>query len=261
MRRTARDFDSFVIKNVTTEWEAQKQRIFEHFGLAPKSSPVPGADNGGAFSGGMSAFGASSFGRSRLGGSIGPGGGLGTNSVWAKSNMGGSVLGKPVATRPAEPSTTRYQGNLFADVDSSMQVELSRQVQQRQQRFSQAVKQLNETRLLADPGSGSFPLMKAFGEITGASGKDMVSLVLGYNTFRPRTLTTCQQLTLQLQDSWKLLGSVVGETEAGENNPFGGAQERQFVRDYILNTASDSLEAGRIRKRIEKGSRRFLEKQ
>ncbi|KAF8543439.1 Nup93/Nic96-domain-containing protein [Trichophaea hybrida] len=231
--------DQNIASSIEEEWEAQKQRIFEHFGLAPKSSPAPG--NGDAFSGGMSAFGASSFGRSRLGGSVGPGGSLGTNSVWAKSNMGGSVLGKSVATRPAEASATRYQGNLFTDVDSSMQVELSRQVQQRQQRFSQAVKQLNDTRLVADPGSGSFPLMKAFGEITGASGKDM--------------------LTLQLQDSWKLLASVVGETESGESNPFGGAQERQFVRDYILNTAGDSQEAARIRKRIEKGSRRFLEKQ
>lgn len=37
--------------------------------------------------------------------------------------------------------------------------------------------------------------------------------------------------------------------------------ERQFVRDYILNSAGDGPEASRIRKRVEKGSRRFLEKQ
>ena len=65
---------------------------------------------------------------------------------------------------------------------------------------------------------------------------------------------------MQLQDSWKLLASVVCEGDAGEN-PFGGALERQFVRDYILNTTSDGPEASRIRKRVEKGSRRFLEKQ
>lgn len=249
MRRTARDFDSFVAKNVTNEWEAQKQRIFEHFGLAPRAPAGAGAGSAGgaggagggpAFNGGMSAFGASSFGRSRLGGgSAAPvGSGLGTNSVWAKSTMGGSVLGKSVS-RPAEPAATN-QSSLFADVDSSKQVELSRPVQIRQQRYAQAVKLLNETRLTADPGSGSFPLMGKFGDITAGSGTDM--------------------LTAQLHDSWKLLASVAGETETGEKNPVG-AQERQFVRDHILNTAPNSPEAARIRKKIEKSSRRFLEKQ
>ena len=160
MRRTARDFDAFVGKNVTNEWDAQKQRIFEHFGLAPKSAPSSAAAP--AFNGGMSAFGASSFGRSRLGkstaaglGGNGGSGGLGTNSVWAKSTMGASVLGKSVS-RPAEPDAA-FQHSLFADVDSSKQVELSRPVQIRQQRYAQAVKQLNETRLSADPGAGCFP--------------------------------------------------------------------------------------------------------
>lgn len=190
MRRTARDFDAFVAKNVTAEWEMQRQRIFEHFGLVSK--PAVGSGNGGGgggdgggggrggFDGGTSAFGASSFGRSRLAGSVGPGGGLGSSSVWAKSSMGGSVLGKSIAARPAaagaaDPyASSSYQGGLFADVDSSMQVELSRQVQLRQQRFSQAVKQLNESRMGSDPASANFPLMKTFGNLTGASGKDLV---------------------------------------------------------------------------------------
>lgn len=236
MRRTARDFDAFVAKNVTTEWEAQKHRIFEHFGLAPKSTPAAGGD-GRAM--GTSAFGASSFGRSRLTGPAAQGNGLPTNTVWAKANFGQSVLGKSMAIKPVEASSTTYQGSLFSDVDSSMQVELSKQTQQRQQRFSGAVKQLNETRLRQDPSQGSFPLMKTFADITAASGKDM--------------------LTLQLEDSWKLLASVVGEADSSD--VFGGAQERQFMKDYILNPDPDSLEASRIRKRIEKGSRRWLEKQ
>jgi len=66
-------------------------------------------------------------------------------------------------------------------------------------------------------------------------------------------------VTLQLHDSWELLICIVSED--GGDNPFGGAHERLFVRDYILNTAVDGQEAGRIRKRVEKGSRRFLEKQ
>jgi len=187
MRRTARDFDSFVAKNVTTEWEAQKQRIFEHFGLGGKSSPAAqNGDNGGL---GLSALGTSSLGRSRLGGSVGPGGNLGTNSVWAKSSMGQSVLGKSVTARPAEPTASMYQGSLFADVDSSTQAELSRPVQLRQQRYAQAVKKLNLTRLSATPGSGSFAIMKEFGDLTGATGGDMVSPVLCFSSARTQLLT------------------------------------------------------------------------
>lgn len=33
------------------------------------------------------------------------------------------------------------------------------------------------------------------------------------------------------------------------------------MKDYILNTSSDSAEAARVRKGVQKGARRFLEKQ
>jgi nuclear pore complex protein Nup93 len=178
IRRTARDFDSFVTKNVTMEWEAQQQRIFEHFGLAPKTSTLPEASSNSAFNGEASAFGASSFERSRLGGSVGPGG---PASVWAKSSMGGSVLGRSLSRSITETSNTNFQGSLFADVDASRQVEISRQVQLRQQSYARAVKRMNETRLGADPGVGNFSIMKEFSELTGASGNDMVSFLSAPN--------------------------------------------------------------------------------
>lgn len=174
MRRTSRDFDSFVAKNVTMEWEAQKQRIFEHFGLAPRNAtPAIGAtqsDFGNSTFGGLSAFGVSSFGRSKLGTSFGPGKG----SVWAKSTLGTSVFGRPTAaTNAAGVATT---GKLFSDIDPTRQMELNRQVQLRQQQFALAVKKMNEVRLSAGTADGSvFPVMKVFGDITGASGNDMVS--------------------------------------------------------------------------------------
>lgn len=177
MRRTSRDFDTFVAKNVTMEWEAQKQRIFEHFGLAPRSAaPAPGtaqSDFGNStFGGGLSAFGVSSFGRSKLGASFGPGA-AGRGSVWAKGGMGGSVFGKSAATVAGVPA-----GKLFSDVDPTRQMELSRQVQVRQQQFAMAVKRMNEVRLRAGTADGSvFPIMKMFGDITGTSGNDMVGLL------------------------------------------------------------------------------------
>lgn len=170
MRRTSRDFDAFVAKNVEMNWEDQKQKIFEHFGLAPKCSGSPREES---FS--QSGFGRSGFGRStRLGGSIGPGHGVSTNSVWAKSTMGSSVLGRSVSRQPQQDQVGMGpQGSLFADVDMSTQLDLSRQIQYRQQQFAGAVGKMNETRLNAKPGE-VFPVMQTFGKITEESGNDMV---------------------------------------------------------------------------------------
>ncbi|KAI5838969.1 Nup93/Nic96-domain-containing protein [Morchella snyderi] len=240
MRRTSRDFDAFVAKNVTIEWEAQKQRIFEHFGLTPRNATAPSATadtfNGGLSAFGASSFGVSSFGRSKLGQSFGPGV-AGRGSVWAKSTMGTSVLGRPTAANTTGASTAK----LFTDVDPARQNDMSRQVQLRQKQFSAAVKRLNEVRLENGADGGIYPVMKVFGDITGASGNDM--------------------LTLQLYDSWKLLGSITNESDIRDGNPFGGPHERQFRKDYILNTSPDSAEASRMRKTVQKGARRFLEKQ
>nr|7TBI_G1 Chain G1, Nic96 R2 [Saccharomyces cerevisiae]7TBI_G2 Chain G2, Nic96 R2 [Saccharomyces cerevisiae]7TBJ_G1 Chain G1, NUP93 R2 [Homo sapiens]7TBJ_G2 Chain G2, NUP93 R2 [Homo sapiens]7TBK_G1 Chain G1, NUP93 R2 [Homo sapiens]7TBK_G2 Chain G2, NUP93 R2 [Homo sapiens]7TBL_G1 Chain G1, NUP93 R2 [Homo sapiens]7TBL_G2 Chain G2, NUP93 R2 [Homo sapiens]7TBM_G1 Chain G1, NUP93 R2 [Homo sapiens]7TBM_G2 Chain G2, NUP93 R2 [Homo sapiens] len=32
LERSARDFDAFLEENVTLEWEAQRKRIYQHFG-------------------------------------------------------------------------------------------------------------------------------------------------------------------------------------------------------------------------------------
>ncbi|KAG0133492.1 Nup93/Nic96-domain-containing protein [Tuber indicum] len=241
MRRTGRDFDAFVAKNVTMEWEAQKQRIFEHFGLAPRSAVAAGGSpadlRASGFGGGLSAFGASSFGRSRLNSSFGPGRGLQT-SVWSKTTLGNSVLGRSTSAA----ASSGHQGTLFGDIDPGRQLELSRQVQVRQQHYTLAIRRMNEVRLESgNAARGVFPVMKTFGDITGKSGTDL--------------------LTVQLHDSWMLLSYITGESEVHDANPFSGPRERGFVKDYVIDTASDSQEASRIRKHVQRGSRKFLEKQ
>lgn len=253
MRRTARDFDAFVAKNVEMNWEDQKLRIFDHFGLAkPSAANSPVGGNGGATD-----FRKSGFGRSRLGASTGlngmanPYGDIRGTSVWAKSTIGNSVLGKSMGPGRQSMMASTHPGNttdsvlnkpattsLFGDIDPERQLEMSRQVQQRQAEYAEAVKQMNEMRLSARPGQ-VFPVIKTFGDITAKSGNDM--------------------LTIQLLDSWKLLGNIVGEAESGDTT-LGGAREREYLRDYCLNTTPNSPEASKMRKKIEKGSRRFLEK-
>lgn len=152
MQRISRDFDAFVARNVTNEWDKQKERIFEHFGLYPKSEgDVLGA---GSFS-------TSTFSRSvRAGG--GPQGNIsGSTSVWVRS-AATSILGKPVQAAT---------GFIFTDVDPSRQLSISRPIQARQQNYAVVVRHLNEARLVGAP----FPILHKFEETTANSGGDVVS--------------------------------------------------------------------------------------
>ncbi|KAF8473165.1 Nup93/Nic96-domain-containing protein [Kalaharituber pfeilii] len=156
MQRTSRDFDAFVAKNVTMEWDKQKARIFEHFGLYPK---LEGADGEGA-----NVFSASTFGRSIHGAKAGKGSTFGTGSIWARA-VGSSVLGKPVQAAA---------GGLFADVDPSRQLTTSRPVQIRQQNYAGILRKLNEARVAGSP----FPILKQLEDVTSNSGGDVLTVQL-----------------------------------------------------------------------------------
>lgn len=156
MKRTARDFDSFVAKNVTSEWDTQKKRVFEHFGLLQKPEDAtekrPDQSTFGA-----SRLGATAFGKTR------PGlrNDFGTASGWGKSSFGVST-----AKGFAEPEPKI----LFGDVDPAKALESSRQVQARKQKFVPIVKELNAARLAGRP----YPLLKKFETVTVESGSDEV---------------------------------------------------------------------------------------
>jgi len=155
MQRISRDFDAYVAKNVTMEWDKQKEKIFEHFGLLPMTEGEP--DRFGA-----STFGASTFGHSARSGAGGVQGSVyASTSVWARS-AAHSILARPA---PA-PS-----GSIFADVDPSKQLTMSRPVQIRQQNYAGIIRQLNEGRLTGSP----YPILHKCEEVSQGSGSDVVS--------------------------------------------------------------------------------------
>ena len=155
MQRISRDFDAYVAKNVTMEWDKQKERIFEHFGLLPTTEGEP--DRLGA-----SIFGASSFGRSARPGAGGIQGSVySSTSVWARSATH-SILARP---------TPAPSGSIFADVDPSKQLTMSRPVLIRQQNYAGVVRQLNEGRLAGSP----YPILHKFEGVSRESGSDVVS--------------------------------------------------------------------------------------
>ena len=90
LEQSKRDFDTFLEDNVQIEWDKQRQRIYEHFGLGRQSEDMA-ASQSGAF--GSTARGA--FGRAtgRKGRSMGPNSGA---SVNGRSTFGASAAGPPV---------------------------------------------------------------------------------------------------------------------------------------------------------------------
>ncbi|KAI9751711.1 MAG: hypothetical protein M1835_001185, partial [Candelina submexicana] len=86
LNRSARDFETFLEENVTMEWDAQRRRIYEHFGLASKDGDAQSVNDNPLNVASPGAKG--SFGRSARRGRI-----QNLSSSKAGSTMGGSVFG------------------------------------------------------------------------------------------------------------------------------------------------------------------------
>lgn len=223
LEQSKRDFDTFLEDNVQIEWDKQRQRIYEHFGLGRQSEDMAAS---------QSTFGATArgaFGRStRKGRSIGPKGPSGAG----KSTFGASAGGPPVLG----VSTNVLGGR---DADKSVlggQTGLQdRYVRDKQEKFMDEVKRLNEARLREN----TFPILHAFSSVEKAAGTEHSDHFI---------------------NAYGALISITGEKSGQETSDFGASQpkERSFAKDY-LDSQPNSLASVRTRKRILDGSRRYLE--
>ncbi|KAK2760360.1 hypothetical protein FQN54_002430 [Arachnomyces sp. PD_36] len=226
LARVHRDFDAFLEDQVSLNWDEQRQRIYEHFGLAQKE------DGGEGF--GASASGA--FGRTTKQGK-GPaasrgGASAGTRSVFGRSGLEKSVIGPP--------GNGLTNSQLFSSSGSanegSTQPADTRFLREKMGYFAEKVQRLNEARLQEKP----CPVLHEFSQIEEHAGGDV-----------PR----------QLFEAYRALIGITGEisTATALSEP-GVVRERQFAEDY-LDESSNSQASTRLKKRIVEGSRRFLEKQ
>ncbi|KZF22711.1 Pentulose kinase [Xylona heveae TC161] len=237
LNRSARDFDSFLEENVSMEWDAQRRRIYEHFGLAPKLDASLKDDS--------PAFGASSpvakggFGRSTRRGKAqaAQGSRFGTSTggnVFNASNMRTSVIGAPShvsqAKAPLFADVAEQNGNAAPTAgDTRFRVE-------EEELFAKKVQQLNTSRLQ----ERVFPVLLEFQGVESQYGGDA---------------------SQQLAEAYGALIEIVNEDPNAESVSEPNAiKERQFAVDY-LDEMPNSSKAMSTRKRIIDGSRRFLEKQ
>ncbi|RBR09469.1 hypothetical protein FVER53590_09507 [Fusarium verticillioides] len=222
--RSVRDFDNFLEDNVTMEWEAQRKRIYQHFGISPREDV--------ATSGRESQ---SAFGRSRRK-SQAPAAKSGRASVLGRSTLQKSVIGTPSrigahATDFSDVDRSSESGGLDGRVSSDDRV-----LRERQGRLSEKIRNLNTARILKRP----YPILSELAAVEKKS----------HEPHAPH-----------LVEAYLAVMEIVGENPDAEttlNN--ATAREREFA-DMYLNDNPNSAKAVEMRKRILSGANVFLEKQ
>jgi nuclear pore complex protein Nup93 len=238
LAQSVRDFDAFLEENVTMEWDAQRKRIYQHFGIKPRDSVAGGSSFAASTSEPAGAFGKS------------------------RRNKAASLAGSrtPTATKPSRDGTfVKFNGHksvigvagplaggnqpLFADVEKSMEANgilvpgLSDRFQrEKQNRLAEKVQNLNEARLQ----KRCYPILHEFSDAAKLS---------------PETHTE------KLICAYGALIEIIQENpEIQQLSDPLAVKERQFAVGYLDETANSPRNQD-IRRKILHGSARYLEKQ
>jgi nuclear pore complex protein Nup93 len=234
LARSVRDFDAFLEDNVTMEWDAQRKRIYQHFGIKLKET---------AINGGRSTFAASTsenqtaFGRSRR--SKAPLSGSKASTLTGESAFGRSSLQKSIIGA-AGPVGTSHQ-ILFADVEKKMEASgivmgpHDRFQREKQNKYVEKVQNLNVARLQKRP----YPICHEFSSVVRQAG----------DQHAPELVKTYRTLT-EIVGEDPEIKSLVEQTTA---------KERYFANAYLDESPSSTSQID-LKKAILRGSTRCLEK-
>ncbi|KAH7380625.1 Nup93/Nic96-domain-containing protein [Pyrenochaeta sp. MPI-SDFR-AT-0127] len=223
LEQSKRDFDTFLEDNVQIEWDKQRQRIYEHFGLGRQSEDMAASQS--TF--GSTARGA--FGRStRKGRSMGPKASVNGKSTFGASGGGPPVLGASVSVLGGRDGSDKsVLGGATGPQD--------RYARDKQEKFMDEVKKLNDARLREN----TFSVFHAFSDVEKAASTEYSDHFIS---------------------AYGALISITSEkTELEASNPgSSNPKERSFAKDY-LDEQSNSVASVRMRKRVLDGSRKYLE--
>ncbi|KAJ9649498.1 nuclear pore complex subunit [Coniosporium tulheliwenetii] len=168
LEQSKRDFDNFLEENVQIEWDAQRRKIYEHFGLVRKDEPLNLSTNGASTStpAQRGAFGRSSRRARPL-----------NASAFGASGMARSVLG-------AAPGTVTEQGEKPSE---------DRFSREKQEKYSEKVKQLNTMR----QDGYVYPVIQNFAEMEAQAGVDSTSQLV--DAYKALVEITGEDANKQLQ--------------------------------------------------------------
>ena len=182
LEQAQRNFDAHLEENVDINWELQRKKIYEHFGLTPKGLSDTDIDTD--FSGIKGAFGRSGR-RGRFTKQLGHS--ILKTSLFGQAGSEKSVIGTP---RKEYDSTS-----LFTDVADSHSTRIPaldyRFLREKQRKFADKVQTLNQARL----SKTSYPILQEFKSVECQSGGES-----------PR----------QLGDAYDALTEIVVESDARE---------------------------------------------
>ena len=224
-KRSEERFNAFLEEHVDINWEQQRKRIYEHFGLTPRDDEE---ENDLGDSVGKGSFGHSAR-KSRTNKAAQ------SRSVLNRSVFGQSGLQKSVIGTPGGGANG---ASIFADVVERPAATGpdDRYLREKQRRYSEKVQELNQARLRrARLGAGRrreespFPLVEALLAVEHEAGGDSPQ---------------------QIIDAYKALREIAKE---------GQSVERQYAEEY-LDESPNSQRCIKIRKQIIDGARRSLEK-
>lgn len=233
LSRSVRDFDTFLEENTSIEWEAQRKRIYQHFGIKPRTDDPfakEGASLGRSTGSEGGGFGRSR--RSRAGLSIGP---KGSQSGFGRSTMHKSVIGSvgPVGSVQRSPfGDSESKSNVFQSNGASS----GRTLRLKESKFVEKVQSLNVGRLHKE----AYPLLHSFSDVEAQNGGENSDHILA---------------------AYNALIEIVEEkpNSRGVSEP-NVPKERQFAKAWVED-APNSSSAIDLRKRILAGAGRYLEKE
>lgn len=226
LERSVRDFDAFLEDNVTEEWEAQRKRIYQHFGITPKQTSAGGdglKDSG-------------QFGRRRkTERTSSPGRQTTRGSVFGRSALGKSIIGTPsrIGSHPSEFSDVGA-ANAKGSLGGGAVVD-DRFLREKQLKLAEKIHILNDARQQGAP----YPILKELADVAARSGDRHAE---------------------HLVDAYRAMVDVVGENpDADAPGADATAHERQYAGSY-LDPNANSEHTLAIRKRILAGANKFLER-
>ncbi|OTA57283.1 Pentulose kinase [Hypoxylon sp. EC38] len=232
LERSARDFDNFLEDNINMEWEEQRKRIYEHFGI--KLGGEGGTGPGGSGAPNRESHGG--FGRSRRASkasrSTAPGM---KSSAFGRSELQKSVIGTPSKIGTHQPEFKDVQEAVGSPGATEGATGIDdRFLREKQSRLAERIRQLNLARIEKHP----YPILHELAQVAGSSG---------------------DRHAQHLVDAYHAAMAIVGENPEAET--FAGdatARERQF-KDKYMDTNDKSPGAVEMRKRILNGANSFLE--
>ena len=235
LERAQKNFDNHLEENIDINWELQRKRIYEHFGLTPRHAEASGdlASSPGV----KGSFGNSTR-RGRTRNANRPNQSTLTRSIFGQSSVQKSVIGTPGIG----------SGNaiLFADIAEKNAivpaVQDDRLMREKQRKYAEKVQRMNRARL----DETSYPVLQELKSVESQPGGEVSTRALGSSSLAD----SGHKSPKQLADSYDALIEIVRESEA---------KERQFADEY-LDEFPNSAKSMSIRKRLIDGSRRCLEK-